>query len=76
MPLVQESLALDVGRDVEDVMVRVYGFQEQIFDQRTFSRDEGRAAYLRFKDLLQPLGFRRQVVDLESVLAENQQPWS
>ena len=57
MPLIQEALAFEVGRDVEDVMVGVYGFQEQIFDQRTFSRDEVRAAYLRFEDLLRQLGF-------------------
>jgi hypothetical protein len=54
---VNTGTAVEGGRDVEDVMVGVYGFQELIFDQRTFSRDEVRAAYLRFEDLLQQLGF-------------------
>jgi len=57
MPLIQEALALEVGRDVEDVMVGVYGFQQRLVDQRTFSRDEVRSAYSKFEDLLRQLGF-------------------
>lgn len=57
MPLIQEALALEVGRDVEDVMVGVYGFQQRLVDQRTFFQGEVRSAHRRFEGLLRQLGF-------------------
>jgi hypothetical protein len=57
MPLIQDTLAHEMGLDVEEITVGVYGFQQQVVDQRTYSVGEVQAAYSRLDDLLGQLGF-------------------
>jgi hypothetical protein len=57
MPLIQEVLAREMGVPLEEVMVGVYGFRQQVVDQRTYSVSEVRSAHSSLEDLLIQLGF-------------------
>lgn len=57
MPLIQETIAYEMSVSLEEVMVGVYGFQQQVTDQRNYSIDEVRSARLSLEDLLRQLGF-------------------
>ena len=57
IPLIQEVLAHEMGVPLEEVMVGVYGFRQQVVDQRTYSVGEVRSAYSLLEDLLRQLGF-------------------
>jgi hypothetical protein len=57
MPLIQETLAHEMGVPLEGVIVGVYGFRRRVVQHRTYSVGEVRLAYSSLGDLLRQLGF-------------------
>jgi hypothetical protein len=57
MPLIQDTLAREMGVDTEEVMVGVYGFRQRVIEHTTYSIDEVESAYASLENLLRQLGF-------------------